>query len=861
MNDKDKTDPPLAKQSTASDTVRPETHGTARESRFIGSYRLLQHLGEGGMGEVWEAEQTESVRRRVALKLIKPGMDSRQVLARFEAERQAMALMDHPVIARVFDAGVTPQGRPFFAMEYVHGEPITKYCDRHRLRTRERLELFMQVCEGVQHAHHKGVIHRDLKPSNVLVSIQDERPVAKIIDFGVAKATQQPLTAQTLFTELGQIIGTPEYMSPEQAEMTGLDVDTRSDVYSLGVLLYELLVGVLPFDSKQLRRSGVEEIRRRIREEEPSKPSTRISRADRAASSEAAKHRRTEASALERRLRGDLDWITMKALEKDRTRRYGSPAELAADIRRHLDHEPVLAGPPSAAYRAKKFVRRHRLGVTAGVFVVAALVLGMIGTSVGMVRATRAEARALREAESKTRVSEFLKELFTVSDPSEARGSSITARELLDKAAGTIDETVVDEETRAELMDTMGEVYLALGLHEQAESLLERAVETRRRVLGDEHPDTLSSIDHMGILHHERGELDEAEAEFANVLEVRLRILGEDHPDTLSVISSMGSALLGQSRLDEAELYLRQALAGQRRILGDDHTDTMRTIFSLGTVLYQRGELSEAEPYYREALEGRRRILGNDHPHTLASIGSIGVLLHQQGKLAEAERYLLESLELRRRIFGNDHPDTLRAIQYVGTMLFYQNEFDEAEPLIREAYEGRRRVLGEEHPDTLESCHTLGLLRVKQGRLDEAEAYYSEAVDGFRRVVGEEHFHTLYAMAGQAYLYWKQGREETEAYFRDVIERMRRVLGPEHPQTLQCMGLLGEYYRQKGWEQAESYLGEVVDRMRRVLGEEHPITLLNMGRLVELYRDQGREDEAQRLEDQIAALRGRSGQK
>ncbi|MEM9408224.1 MAG: serine/threonine-protein kinase, partial [Acidobacteriota bacterium] len=386
----------------------------------IGPYRLIQRIGSGGMGEVWEAEQSEPIQRRVAIKLLRFGLQTRQILARFETERQALALMDHPTIAKVFDAGTAWDGRPYFVMELIQGAPINEYCDRRRLGTRERLELFRKVCDGVQHAHQKAIIHRDLKPSNVLVAEQGDQPEPKIIDFGIAKATAQRLTERTLFTELGQIVGTPEYMSPEQAVGGGEDVDTRSDVYSLGVLLYELLTGSLPFESKELREGGYDEIRRRIREDEPPRPSTRVSGLGETATA-VANRRSTQSGQLVRRLRGDLDWITMKALEKDRRRRYGSPADLGADVDRHLDSLPVQAGPPSAAYRATKFVRRHRFGV-AFAAVVGVLLMALGVSTIVQSRQVAAERdRANLEDEAAREVTEFLVGLFEEVDPSRSR--------------------------------------------------------------------------------------------------------------------------------------------------------------------------------------------------------------------------------------------------------------------------------------------------------------------------------------------------------------------------------------------------------------------------------------------------------
>src|SRR6202167_5335231 len=367
-------DLPNALQDTQ-DPDRTRSTGTpgGAAAGQIGPYRLLQLLGEGGMGEVWLAEQKTPIHRTVALKMIKAGMDTKAVVARFESERQALALMDNPNIARVFDAGSTAEGRPYFVMEYVPGLPVTEYCDKHRLTIKERLELFMQVCEGVQHAHQKAIIHRDLKPSNVLVVEQDSKSVPKIIDFGLAKAIGQRLTDKTLFTEVGVMLGTPEYMSPEQADQREQNIDTRTDVYSLGVILYELLVGALPFDPKALRAAGIAEILRVIREEEPPKPSTKIrSMGDESAAS--AEKRKEEPRTFAKHLRGELDWITMKALEKDPVRRYGTASELAADISRHLRNEPVIAGPATAGYRMKKYAVRHRiaLGAAAGLLLLSA---------------------------------------------------------------------------------------------------------------------------------------------------------------------------------------------------------------------------------------------------------------------------------------------------------------------------------------------------------------------------------------------------------------------------------------------------------------------------------------------------------
>ena len=719
--------------------------GDARTT--VGRYRLLQRVGEGGMGEVWEAEQLSPVKRRVAVKVIKEGMDTRTVVARFEAERQALALMSHPGVARVFDAGVTPEGRPFFAMEFVKGEPINSYCDRHRLTTRDRLALVLQVCEGIQHAHHKGVIHRDLKPSNILVTVEEGgSPRTKIIDFGLAKAMHQPLTERTLFTELGHMLGTPEYMSPEQAEAGGVDVDTRTDVYSLGVVLYELLTGALPFDSKALRQASLSEIQRRIREDEPPRPSTRVSSLGDGSSAVAERHQ-TEPGVLVRRLRGDLDAITMKALEKDRTRRYDSPADLAADLRRHLGNEPVLASPPSTVYRLRKFVKRHKAVVATGAVVALALVAGIAGTTAGMLRARAERDRAEQAREEMEGVVGFLVGLFRSSDPSETLGETVTARQLLDRGAERIgSELSARPLTRARMLETMGLVYGSLGLIDVAERMQREAFAIRERELGSGHLDVARSLDRLARLAYDRGDYPGAEKLSRQALAIYREARGEVHADVARALNDVGSALSSQGDDENAEKIYRETLQMARQLPGMEPKELEVYVRRMAIVLEHRKKKAEAELLYRESLDLARKAYGPVHPRVAIALDNLAIYFDGIGDVPQAERLSRESLAMLRKVYGEEHPEVAQTMGNLADFLAYTKgpspsgspaDFDEAEALHRGALEInlKRRP---DHPYTGDNYASLAHLRHRAGDDLEAERLVREALRIYRLKLTED---------------------------------------------------------------------------------------------------------------------------
>jgi len=738
----------------------------------IDRYKLLEKIGEGGCGIVYVAEQVEPMRRRVALKLIKLGMDTKKVVARFEAERQALALMDHPNIARVLDAGTTDSGRPYFVMELVRGRKITDHCDRHRLSTGQRLELFIQVCQAVQHAHQKGIIHRDLKPSNVLVTLHDGRPVPKVIDFGVAKAVgDQTLTDKTVYTALEQFIGTPAYMSPEQAEMSGLDIDTRTDIYSLGVLLYELLTGRTPFEPKTLLKSGLDQMRKIIREQEPPRPSGCLSTLDEITLTHLAEARQSDQVRLVRAIRGDLDWIAMKCLEKDRSRRYETVSGLAQDISRHLRGEPIFARAPSAAYRIQKLVQKNKLAFAAGTMIVTALVGGAIVSGWQALRAVRAEQLAsqrLVESEQSRldaeAISAFLSEAFQSPDP-QRDGRTVTVAELLDRAAADLAEEFPDQPDRqARLRESLAGTYHSLGLSREAYALQELAIVHYRRAHGADHDVTVKAVGKLTLYYYDAGEMQLAGQVQEALLESLQRRGGRESPKTLDAMSGLAHIWSLENRSADAARLRREVLDITRSTMGFHNPMTLHAMINLGWVYWripekrQEGlalleealslsrshhpenyhlirhalssltdyhakvrELPQAIDYQNELVRLTKDVYGDDSKHTFLTQCRLSEIL------ARADR-LEESLALRDRIFpavrlkfGAQHPLTQRAAGGLAESLTRLGRNEEAVPILEEMLMVSRMLRGLEHPFTLGIQSNLTSVSLKIGKQANAD--------------------------------------------------------------------------------------------------------------------------------------------
>ena len=764
-------------------TVRIEADAEEEPSQWIGRYKILQKLGEGGCGVVYMAEQTEPVRRKVALKVIKPGMDTKQVIARFEAERQALALMDHPNIAKVLDAGTTDKGRPYFVMELVKGIRITDYCDQNHLPTSERLGLFTQVCHAIQHAHQKGIIHRDIKPSNILVTLHDGVPVPKVIDFGIAKATEQPLTTKTVFTAVGQFMGTPAYMSPEQAELSGLDIDTRSDIYALGVLLYELLTGKTPFDARELLQAGLDEMRRRIREEEPVRPSTRLSTMVAADLTEVAHQRQSEPAKLTRFIRGDLDWIVMKCLEKDRTRRYETANGLAMDLRRHLNNEPVVACPPSAAYRFQKLVRRNKVIFAAGCAVAAALVIGLGIAAWQFFEKSKAYNRAVAAEKEAQQVAQFLKDMLKGVGPSVALGQDTKMlRGILDKTAERVGKELTNQPAvKADLLGIMGRTYLDLGEYSKAEGISREALRLRMALFGETNAFVAASLNDLATALIESKKLAEAETLLRQGLAMRKLLFGKESPEVAESLSSLSDAIGQLGKHTEADSAQREALRIQRKVFQGARPELVSSLTGLGL---NTTNLDEAEALEREALAMSKELWGDENPDAAWLLYRLSWLADGRGNHTQALTLKHQALAMRRKLLGNDHPDVALSLDNLAEWHLQRNQLDEAEPLLRECLSFREQKMPGMWA-TFVTRDRLGLLLLKQGKYADAEPLLVAACGSMQKSLESnpeqnryflrhavEHLMLLYRITDQRDQEAQLKKEITKRY-RDEVEHSR----------------------------------------------------------------------------------------
>lgn len=814
------------------------------ERRDLGPYRLLRKLGEGGMGVVYEALQEAPVRRRVAIKLVRGGLSSARILKRFKAELGTLARMNHPAVAQVFDAGTAPDGCPFLVMELVEGEPITTFCDNERLTTRERIRLFRQVCEAVQHAHQKGILHRDLKPSNVLVSSPAGQPRVKVIDFGIAKLTDDG--AAPGLTRRGEIVGTPEYMSPEQTR--GGDVDTRSDVYSLGVVLYELLTGRVPIDRDSLDSVSPVEVARLVEELPPTPPEARFTPGD-PRSEEIAALRRSEPKRLQRELRGDLGRILLMALRKEPERRYASVEQLSTDLAHYLDGRPVLARPDSLAYRASKVVRRHTAAfVAAGLLVVGLALAAVFSTGMYLdAAAARRESEEQRVASEE--INAFLKDMLGSIDPELARGRDVSLlREVLDAAAARIDSELASlPAVAADLGLTVGGVYQSIGLQGQAEARLRASLAILR---GLEPPPSVllaEAEQALGILLSQRDRQQEAEALLRSAVD-RLRSGQLRHEPALAgALTALAEHLEGSGEYVEAEELFRQALDIHRSQPDVDSDALATTLRGLGEYLLNQRRMQEAEPLLREAVS-TRRAAGQENASLILPLLTWTRWLQWSERFDEATGPVGEAVQIARRHLPEDHPLRLDAISHLANVEQHRKEYETAEALYREALDAQRRFHGPRHSSVATTANNLASLLYEIGRLDEAESLFGEAAEGYVESLGPDHYWVSITRFNRARALF--GLDRLADAERELLEaqRIRRAHDSAAWQEAEVDVLLAACRVDQGEiGDAEAVITRGVEAIRDHYGEDTDRDDIALRALLRIYERQGRTAEAETL--------------
>jgi serine/threonine-protein kinase len=801
-------------------TAKPKDELTGES---IGPYRVRRLIGRGGMGVVYEAERDdEQFRQQVAIKIIKRGMDTDFVRDRFLRERQILATLDHPHIARLFDGGSTTDGLPYFVMEFVAGDSITAYCRRRQLSVSERLKLFRKVCSAVQHAHQRLVIHRDLKPSNILIT-EDGAP--KLLDFGIAKLlSPDPSEAHTR-TETALRLMTPEYASPEQAR--GQAVATTTDVYSLGVVLYELLTERRPFEFRTYSSTEIERAFCDTEIEEPSK----------------VVGRRTDApTRLARQLAGDLDNIVLMAMRNEPERRYQSVEQFSEDIRRYLAGLPVVARKDTLGYRAGKFVRRHK----AGVVVLALLLILAVVMMVQAVRIARERDRTNQEAATAEAVTQSLVAMFEVADSGKARGNVITARELLDQGAEkVIRELKHQPAVQAKLLDTIGQLYQGIGLYDRAQPVLEEALKLRRQALGPEHPDVATSLNHVGEMANLKGDFARSELLLREALNMRRKLLGAEHKDVAESLDNLGALLVARGNFREAEGLIREALALRHKLLGDESTDVANSLNSLGGLMVYTGHFKEAESLYRQVLAMRRKLFGAEHPLVAQSLMDLAGTLLEEGDFNGAETLFREALSLNRKLLGEGHPDVTVSLVMLAFALQNLKEYGKAERLLRQEL-ALLRSLSVEDYSQLNTMGSLANLLREKGNYEEAGALYRQALAMRRKLLGNEHpsmGQNLHDLAVLLYLEGEYAKaEKTE---RQAIDILQKALEPGHWGIQRSRSYIGAcLVKLKRYREAEEQLLPAYAGLKAGRGDRHAETQKAVSHLIELYEAWGKPEKA-----------------
>jgi tetratricopeptide (TPR) repeat protein/predicted Ser/Thr protein kinase len=799
-----------------------------RHPIIIGDYRIVRLLGEGGMGSVYLAEQ-EKPHRIVALKVIKPGFVNAELLRRFEREADALGRLQHPGIAQIYEAGTADSGigpQPYFAMEFIAGQSLMEFAEQNHLNLRTRLALMAKICDAVNHAHQRGIIHRDLKPGNILV---DEEGQPKILDFGVARVTDAD-AGMTRQTGLGELIGTLAYMSPEQVQPNTLELDIRSDVYALGVIAYELLTGRLPYDTN---RKALHEVVHAIRDVDP-----------------------VRLSSINRMYRGDVETIVAKALEKDKARRYASAADLAADIRRYLADQPIVARPPTTGYQLRKFARRHWALVagTAAVFLV--LIAGVIVSTWQAVRARRAEAAA-------NAVSDFLQNDLLAqasaanqSAPTTKPDPDLKVRTALDRAAARVGGKFDKQpEVEAAIRDTIGQTYLDLGLNPEARNQLQLALALHQRVDGPDNPKTLVTARRLGVAAFRQGKYAEAEALESQTLEIDRRVLGPEHLDTLKSMKNLANVYNAQGKYTQAEALDSQTLEIERHVLGPENPDTLKCMSSLVAVYINDGKYAQAETLDSQAVGIGRRVLGPEHPDTLTSMQSLATIYYYQAKYSQARAISSQTLEIRRRVLGPEHSDTLKSMNGLASGYSADGQYAEAGALLAQILETDRRVLGPEHPATLLSMVNLAGNDTDEGHYAQAEALFSQTLEIRRRVLGPEHPDTLASMNNLGIAYTFDGKyAQAEALFSQTLEIYCKSKELKELGTADTLSYMAAMYQLEGkYGMAETDAAQAVAGLRHTRGPGNPFTMAAAADLALAYQSQGKFEESEPVAREVEA--------